>query len=204
MSQVLIDGAADARHRVLLAHGAGAGMEHAVMAALAVGLADQHIQVVRFEFPFMQKSRLDGRRRPPDRAPVLLAHWQAMATEFAHPRLFLAGKSLGGRMASLVADELQPAGLIMLGFPFSPPKKPEQYRGAHLATLLTPSLLIQGERDAFGNKEALARYKLSANIETRWVTDGDHSFSPRKASGTTLDHNIAAIVAAMRSFILAR
>lgn len=204
MSQVRVDGAAEAPNRVLLAHGAGAGMEHAVMASLALGLADEQIQVIRFEFPFMQKTRADGRRRPPDRAEVLLAHWQAMAREFAHLRLFLGGKSLGGRMASLVADELQPTGLIMLGFPFTPPKKPEQYRGAHLASLATPALLVQGERDAFGTQEAVLGYELSVNIETMWVADGDHSFSPRKASGTTLEHNIAAIVATMRSFILAR
>lgn len=212
MSQVLINGAADAPNRVLLAHGAGAGMEHSVMASIAEGLADARIQVVRFEFPFMQKTRLDGRRRPPDRTPALIASWQEMVREFAHPRLFLAGKSLGGRMASLVVDELRvelgaealsPAGLIMLGFPFTPPNKPAQFRGDHLATLTTPSLLVQGERDAFGNKDAVLGYTLSPNIQTMWVTDGDHSFSPRKASGSTLNNNIAAIVATMRSFILA-
>ncbi|MGO4998197.1 alpha/beta family hydrolase [Oceanisphaera sp. W20_SRM_FM3] len=212
MSQVLINGANDAPNRVLFAHGAGAGMDNAVMASLAVGLADAHIQVIRFEFPFMQKTRADGRRRPPDRAPALIACWQEMMHEFAHPRLFLAGKSLGGRMASLVVNEreneletdaLSPAGLIMLGFPFTPPNKPQQYRGEHLATLTTPSLLVQGERDAFGNKETVLGYALSPKIQTMWVTDGDHSFSPRKASGTSLDNNIAAIVATIRSFILA-
>lgn len=211
MTQVLIDGASDAPHRVLLAHGAGAGMEHAVMARLAQGLADDHIQVVRFEFPFMQKTRLDGKRRPPDRAPVLLAYWQQMMEQFAHPRLFLAGKSLGGRMASLLAadlasstprDNVSLAGLIMLGFPFTPPKKPEQFRGQHLAHLTTPALLVQGERDAFGNRAALENYPLSAHIKVQWVTDGDHSFSPRKKSGTTLDNNLQDIITAMRSFIL--
>ena len=212
MSQVLINGASDAPHRLLLAHGAGAGMAHAVLASLAVGLADEHIQVIRFEFPFMQKTRLDGKRRPPDRAPALLACWREMAAEFAHPRLFLAGKSLGGRMASLIVDdltveqettELGPKGLIMLGFPFSPPNKPEQFRGAHLASLRTPALLVQGERDNFGNKAAVANYELSSQIETLWVRDGCHSFSPRKKSGTTLDNNLADIISAMRSFILA-
>ncbi|WP_319781727.1 alpha/beta family hydrolase [Oceanisphaera sp. IT1-181] len=219
MKNVIINGADDAPNRVLLAHGAGAGMEHAVMASLAKGLADKHIQVIRFEFPFMQKTRLDGRRRPPDRAPALLACWQDMAAQFAHPRLFLAGKSLGGRMASLVVDKLradelrmneleaeEPAakGLILLGFPFTPPNKPEQFRGEHLANLMTPTLLIQGERDNFGNKAAVQNYDLSPQIQTMWVTDGDHSFSPRKASGTNLDQNLSAIVAAMRSFILER
>ena len=203
MTRILSNGAHDAPNRILLAHGAGAGMEHAVMESLALGLADARIQVIRFEFPFMQKTRLDGRRRPPDREPALLACWREMAAEFAHPRLFLAGKSMGGRMASLVADELAPTGLILLGFPFTPPGKPDRFRGQHLATLATPSLLVQGERDNFGNKEAVLSYDLAPQMHTLWVKDGDHGFSPRKASGTTLERNLSAIVAGMRSFILA-
>lgn len=219
MNNVIINGADNAPNRVLLAHGAGAGMEHAVMASLAIGLADEHIQVIRFEFPFMHKTRQDGRRRPPDRVPALLACWQDMAVQFAHPRLFLAGKSLGGRMASLMVDGLKmdelaadplatdesaAKGLILLGFPFTPPNKPAQFRGEHLASLMTPTLLVQGERDNFGNKAAVQNYDLSSQIQTMWVTDGDHSFSPRKASGTNLEQNLSAIVAAMRSFILER
>ncbi|MBL1378325.1 alpha/beta fold hydrolase [Zobellella iuensis] len=204
MNKVLIDGPDNADHRVLLAHGAGAGMEHEVMRRLAEGLADAEIQVIRFEFPYMQKTRDDGRKRPPDREPVLLACWREMAAEFAHPGLFLAGKSMGGRMASLVADELAPEGLVLLGFPFHPPGKPERFRGQHLATIVTPTLLVQGERDTFGNREAVAGYDLAEGVETLWVNDGDHSFSPRKASGFTLERNLATVVAGMRRFVLAR
>jgi uncharacterized protein len=204
MSHVLINGADDAPNRVLLTHGAGAGMEHSVMNSLALGLSDEQIQVIRFEFPFMQKTRADGRKRPPDREPALLDCWREMAAEFAHPRLFLAGKSMGGRMASLVADELAPTGLILLGFPFTPPGKPDRFRGQHLATLATPTLLVQGERDNFGNREAVAAYDLAPGVNTLWVKDGDHGFSPRKSSGTTLERNLTAIVAGMRRFVLAR
>ncbi|GHA24407.1 alpha/beta fold hydrolase [Oceanisphaera arctica] len=203
MSHVLINGADNAPNRVLLTHGAGAGMEHSVMNSLALGLADEQIQVIRFEFPFMQKTRADGRKRPPDREPALLNCWREMAAEFAHPRLFLAGKSMGGRMASLVADELAPAGLVLLGFPFTPPGKPDRFRGQHLATLATPTLLAQGERDNFGNRAAVAAYDLAPGVNTQWVKDGDHGFSPRKSSGTTLERNLAAIVAGMRRFVLA-
>ncbi|WP_107851359.1 alpha/beta fold hydrolase [Oceanimonas marisflavi] len=199
--KILKNGPDSAASRVLLAHGAGAGMEHAVMQALAEGLAGDDIQVVRFEFPYMQKTRADGRRRPPDREPVLLDCWRQLAGEFAHPRLFLAGKSMGGRMASLVADELAPAGLILLGFPFHPPGKPERFRGQHLATIKTPTLLLQGERDTFGNREAVADYDLADTVTTRWITDGDHGFKPRKASGATLERNLAQVVASMRNFI---
>ncbi|WMC11424.1 alpha/beta fold hydrolase [Oceanimonas pelagia] len=190
-----------ASRRVLLAHGAGAGMEHAVMQALAEGLAGDDIQVVRFEFPYMQKTRADGRRRPPDREPVLLECWRQLARECAHPRLFLAGKSMGGRMASLVADELAPAGLILLGFPFHPPGKPERFRGQHLASIRTPTLLLQGERDSFGSREAVENYDLAESVQTCWVTDGDHGFTPRKASGVTLERNLAYVCERMRSFI---
>ncbi|WP_116472352.1 alpha/beta fold hydrolase [Zobellella maritima] len=204
MTKILTNGNAQAPNRVLLAHGAGAGMDHSVMTALAEGLADEQIQVVRFEFPYMQKTRSDGRKRPPDREPVLLAHWRGLAAEFAHPRLFLAGKSMGGRMASLVADELAPKGLILLGFPFHPPGKPERFRGQHLATMATPTLLLQGERDTFGNRQDVANVDLSEAVQPCWVNDGDHSFMPRKSSGFTLEQNLEAIVARMRSFILAQ
>ncbi|GAA3536331.1 alpha/beta fold hydrolase [Zobellella aerophila] len=204
MTQILINGDAQAPNRVLLAHGAGAGMDHAVMVALAEGLGDEHIQVVRFEFPYMQKTREDGRKRPPDRESVLLAHWRALAAEFAHPRLFLAGKSMGGRMASLVADELAPKGLILLGFPFHPPGKPERFRGQHLATMATPTLLLQGERDTFGNRQDVANVDLAETVQPCWVNDGDHSFMPRKSSGFTQEQNLTAVVARMRSFILAQ
>ncbi|MDP5290767.1 alpha/beta fold hydrolase [Oceanimonas sp. CHS3-5] len=199
--RILKNGPDTAAARVLLAHGAGAGMEHQVMQALAEGLAGEDIQVVRFEFPYMQKTRADGRRRPPDREPVLLDCWRSLAAEFAHPKLFLAGKSMGGRMASLVADELQPAGLMLLGFPFYPPGKPERFRGQHLASIATPTLLLQGERDTFGNREAVASFDLADTVDTCWVTDGDHGFKPRKASGTTLERNLAQVCQRMRNFI---
>ena len=202
MIPVLKNGADSAPFRLLLTHGAGAGMTHPVMEHLALGLADGQLQVIRFEFPFMQQIRTTGRRRPPDRAPKLMDYWRTVATEFAHPRLYLAGKSLGGRMASLVADELSPQGLILLGFPFVPPANPQQYRGDHLATLATPTLLLQGERDRFGNKEQVANYALSSQITTRWVPDGCHDFKPRKSSGTSHEANLDLMVAAMKEFII--
>lgn len=204
MTSILTNGNEQADNRVLLAHGAGAGMEHAVMTALAEGLGGEQIQVIRFEFPYMQKTRQDGRRRPPDREPVLLAYWRELAAEFAHPRLFLAGKSMGGRMASLVADELSPKGLILLGFPFYPPGRPERFRGQHLASIATPTLLLQGERDTFGNRQAVANMDLAETVQPCWVPDGDHGFNPRKSSGRSLELNLSEMVARMRSFILAQ
>ncbi len=124
MHEVIREGAVDAPVRILLAHGAGAGMEHAFLAELSRLLAGPDIEVVRFNFPYMSKRALDGKRRPPDRQPVLLDHWREMVREFAHPRLFLAGKSMGGRMAAEISDEIycemNAAGLLILGYPFHP------------------------------------------------------------------------------------
>ncbi|MGO4839973.1 alpha/beta family hydrolase, partial [Rhizobiaceae sp. 2RAB30] len=108
--------------------------------------------------------------------------------------LIIGGKSMGGRVASMVADELHAtgriAGLLCLGYPFHPPAKPEQLRTKHLADLRTPTLIGQGSRDEFGTRDEVAGYKLSDSIEILWLEDGDHDLKPRKAvSGfTAADH----------------
>ena len=120
------EGSADAEWTVILAHGAGQGMGSEFMAYFAKGLAGQGFRVVRFEFPYMRASGLDGKRRPPNREPVLRAVWQQAIEALVRDgvfreRLCIGGKSLGGRIASLVADDERPAGLICLGYPFHSP-----------------------------------------------------------------------------------
>lgn len=115
--------------------------------------------------------------------------------------IYIGGKSMGGRMASLVADELGVAGLICLGYPFHPPGKPDKLRTAHLAGLQTPTLICQGERDTFGQRAEVAGYDLSSAINFEWLPDGDHSFKPRKRSGFTEADNLAAAAAACAAFI---
>ncbi|MFM4718309.1 alpha/beta family hydrolase [Aeromonas bivalvium] len=201
MPDLIREGAADAPMRILLAHGAGAGMEHSFLAELSRLLAGPEIEVVRFNFPYMSKRAQDGRRRPPDRQPVLLDHWRQMVQQFAHPRLYLAGKSMGGRMAAEIADEVNAAGLLVLGYPFHPPAKPDAWRGEVLKTIATPTLLLQGERDSFGSRLDLADFPFCARVDVRWLTDGDHGFKPRKASGLTESDNLAQAAAHIRAFI---
>lgn len=194
-------GASDAPVRILLAHGAGAGMEHAFLAELSRLLAGPDIEVVRFNFPYMSKRAQDGKRRPPDRQPVLLAHWREMVQQFAHPRLFLAGKSMGGRMAAEICDEMNAAGLLILGYPFHPPAKPDSWRGEVLKQIKTPTLLLQGERDTFGSRAELADFPFSPAVSVHWLTDGDHGFKPRKASGVSEQENLQQAADQMRRFI---
>jgi uncharacterized protein len=112
----------------------------------------------------------------------------------AKGRLIIGGKSMGGRVASMIADDLYAAGriagLLCLGYPFHPPEKPTQLRTAHLADLKTPTLIVQGTRDPFGTRDEVAAYNLSQAIALLWLEDGDHDLKPRKSiSGfTAADH----------------
>ena len=195
------DGPAAAPLTLALAHGAGAPMDSAFMNVMAEGVAARGFRVVRFEFPYMAERRATGRKRPPNPARVLLQTWQAVIGHLGAPHLVIGGKSMGGRMASMVADEAGVAGLVCLGYPFHPPGRPEKLRVEHLAGLATPTLICQGTRDTLGNREEVAGYPLSAAIRLCWLEDGDHGFRPRKASGLTEDGNLARAVDAVAGFM---
>jgi predicted alpha/beta-hydrolase family hydrolase len=187
---------------LVLAHGAGAPMDSPFMDTIADGLGKGGIHVVRFEFPYMARRRKEGRGGAPDREPALLARWrEVVAALGGGSGLFIGGKSLGGRMASLVADELGVRGLVCLGYPFHPPGKPERTRTTHLGAIRTPTLIVQGERDPFGTVDEVADYTLSPAIRLAWLTDGDHSFVPRKKAGVTEADNLAQAVALVRDFL---
>jgi hypothetical protein len=187
--ELLIDGPADATRTVALAHGAGAGMHTPFMATFAAGLAAKGLRLVRFEFPYMNERRRSGKRRPPDREPILRETWLAVIAQLGAKGLFIGGKSLGGRIASLVADDAGVAGLVCLGYPFHPAGQPEKLRIEHLLRLSVPTLIIQGERDALGNRDEVLSYNLPQGIQLKWLPDGDHSFKPRKSSGRTEAEN---------------
>ncbi len=170
------------------------------MAAFAEGLAARGYRVARFEFPYMAERRTSGRRRPPDRAPVLIGTWKAVIAELGPRNLIIGGKSLGGRVASMVADEAGVRGLVCLGYPFhAPGRQADEKRLAHIAGLATPALILQGSRDALGSAADVAAYALSPMVRVHWLEDGDHGFAPRQASGRTergnWDEGIDAVAA---------
>lgn len=199
--ELLRNGPSDAPATLALAHGAGAPMDSPFMERLATGLAGDGLQVVRFEFPYMQRRRADGGRRPPDKAPALKAAWREVAATLAVDCLVVGGKSMGGRVASMVADDVGASGLVCFGYPFHPPGKPERLRTDHLASIRTPTLIVQGSRDRFGTPDEVAGYDLAASIEMCWIEDGDHSLEPRKRSGRTSEQNLAAAGDAAARFI---
>jgi|688.fasta_scaffold104006_2 predicted alpha/beta-hydrolase family hydrolase len=202
----LIDGPLEAPATLLLAHGAGAPMDSAFMASIATGLALRGWRVVRFEFPYMAQRRTDGKQRAPDRLARLLEAFREQALALVgHGPLVIGGKSMGGRIASLLVDDLAVHGAVRgclcLGYPFHPPGKPEQLRTAHLETLQTRTLILQGERDSFGKRGEVEGYTLSPAIEVQWIKAGDHSFKPTRSAGHSEADNWQAAVQAADQFM---
>lgn len=199
----LVDGPKSAKRTFIFAHGAGGAMDTPWMTRVARGLAEHGIRVVRFEFPYMAARRRGGKRGAPDREPVLLDAWrEAVAAQGDPKSIAIGGKSMGGRMASMVADELQIAALVCFGYPFHPPGQPAKTRTAHLKTLKTPALILQGERDPFGTRDDVKGYDLSKRIRIEWLPDGDHSLKPRASSGVTEAQNLEQAVSSAAKFML--
>jgi len=199
----LFDGPADASHVYVFAHGAGAPMDHRWMNTVASGIAASGIRVARFEFPYMAGRRSGGPRRAPDRPAVLLDSYRAAVQALRGEAAVIAigGKSMGGRIATMIADEVGIAGTVCFGYPFHPLGRPTQTRTAHLATMRTPTLVLQGERDGMGARDDVAGYDLAPAIRVHWLTDGDHSLKPRAASGRTERANLDEAVSVACEFI---
>ncbi|RED49699.1 alpha/beta family hydrolase [Aestuariispira insulae] len=200
--ELLKNGPENARYQLVLAHGAGAGMDTPFMNQIAEGLAERDVAVTRFEFPYMAARRVDGKKRPPDRAPKLLECWREVLQELGGAdKLFIGGKSMGGRMASLIATELPVLGVVCLGYPFHPPGKPEKLRIEHFSDLKSKTLICQGERDPFGGRDAVEAMNLPQDVILRWLPDGDHGLKPRKKSGHTEDGNLSQAVLEICAFM---
>jgi predicted alpha/beta-hydrolase family hydrolase len=202
--EFLIDGPEGAAATFLFAHGAGAPMDSTFMKRVAAGIAARGVRVVRFEFPYMGRRRSEGRRGAPDREPILRARWTEVVERFGGgSQVAVGGKSLGGRIASMIAEEVGARALVCFGYPFHPPGQPGRLRTQHLQTLRTPALVLQGTRDPFGVPEEVAGYGLSSSIRVEWIEHGDHSLKPPARSGRTEAENIERAIAAAAEFILA-
>lgn len=200
-SNYLTDGPGDAPLTLVLAHGAGAPMDSDWMNSITAKIAASGYGVVRFEFPYMAERRETGMKRPPNPARVLLQTWMDVIDDLGPERLVIGGKSMGGRIASMVADAARVRGLVCLGYPFHPPGRPDKLRTEHLAALRTPTLICQGERDSFGTVDEVPGFGLSKSITLHWAPDGDHGLKPRKKSGFTEEANMNDAVSVITKFM---
>jgi len=202
----IIEGNQSATRLLILAHGAGAGMRHEFMQMLAQNLAAKDLCVLRFNFSYMQAIEQTGKRRPPEPVSQLIMQYAAVLDKFSndYSQIFLAGKSMGGRVATLLAQQALPGkvkGILVYGFPFHPPKKQQPFKGAHLSIVKLPHLILQGERDPMGNRESLKAVSLDDKVQLSWLPDGDHSFVPRKRSGVSFAQNMSTTTQASMDFI---
>jgi len=214
------DGVPPAGVTIVLAHGAGAGMTHPFLVGCASGLAARGVDAITFNFPYMER-----RAKAPNKAPQLEACYRTLIATLADRgwlagrRLVIGGKSMGGRMATMVAAGADAgtepvahpiAGVVALGYPLHPPGRPEQLRVAHFATLRTPLLVVQGTRDDFGSPDELATHlsRLGARATIHPIDRGDHSFKvpglPRGTQGSVLEGILDTVAAWCRALPDAR
>lgn len=190
----------------VFAHGAGAPLDSDFMESVTQGLINNGIRVARFNFEYMQQRVETGSRRPPQRAPALVEQFHNVLKQLDQP-VVIGGKSMGGRMASLLACETQLAGhhfikgIACLGYPFHPQGKPEKLRIDHLFDIKQPLAIIQGCRDKLGNQEEIQSYSLPKTINWCWLADGDHDFKPRIKSGYNQQQHITQAVNYLCDFI---
>lgn len=208
---VLVDTTKKPSARLLLAHGAGAPMDSIFMNEIAAAVALRGVEVVRFEFPYMASRRENGKRRPPDRMETLLTHFDKIIQCYSRDALplFIGGKSMGGRVASMWAAERMKVesaqdhcrGVVCLGYPFHPPNKPENLRIAHLSECRIPLLIVQGERDPLGSRAEVESYTLAGPLTFCWLTSGDHDLKPLRRSGYTHQQHIESAADAVTAFV---
>ena len=190
----------------VFAHGAGAAMNSDFMECIATGLAMQNIRVARFNFHYMQQAVTSGKRRPPERAPQLIMQFETLLVQINAPCV-IGGKSMGGRMASLLAAKLVTGratnikGVACLGFPFHPAGTPEKLRTDHFDDVGLPQLIIQGTRDPLGSQSDVDGYSLPKCIQWLWLDDGDHNLKPRIKSGFNYEQHLQKTIVHLANFV---
>ena len=193
---------------LLLAHGAGAAMDSPFMTKLAAALASEGVVVARFEFAYMAGRRTGGSKRPPPRADKLIGEFQtalqALMSASDGP-ILIGGKSMGGRVAAMLAGGAslpgRVKGVCCFGYPFHPTGKADaDWRMEPLQEAKRPVLICQGDRDPFGSRAELDEISLPEQISLTYLEDGNHDFGPRGKSPATLDGNIAEAAKAVAGF----
>ncbi len=191
----------------IFAHGAGADKSHQYLETVTELLNAENINVVRFNFPYMDKRLQDGKKYPPNRMPILIPCYQQALDHYTQRNtnelpMFIGGKSMGSRVAAtLAADNQDIKGVICIGYPFHPQKKPENLRLEPLQETKYPVLILQGDRDSLGSRKEIEAYDISPLCQISFYEDGDHDLKPRVKSGHTHAQHIENAVKRAARFI---
>jgi len=210
MATEIVNDVASPIAQVVFAHGAGADMHHEFMEQVTLLLNEADINVLRFNFPYMDKRIEFGKRYPPDRMPTLIECYQSIVNHLVSEQkstlpLFIGGKSMGSRVAVTLAENTEIStyiqGVFCLGYPFHPAKKVDKLRLEPLQLTNSPVLIVQGERDTLGSKDEISDYDISPLCQCVFLPDGDHSLKPRVKSGFTHQQHIERAVFEIIQFI---
>ena len=200
--EILFDGPEEADVTVLLAHGAGVAMDAPFMKTFAEGIAKGGHRVARFEFPYMQRQRVERKRFPPNNAAILIERYLAVVGALGGgARLVIGGKSLGGRIATMIANQVGAKGVVCLGYPFHPTDKPDSVRIEYLQNIAAPTLILQGAEDPFGAPDEVADYDLPGNVKITWLDGGDHHLTTDGEDGASDAENWAEGASAISQFV---
>ena len=202
----IVDGRHDAQATVLLAHGAGASMDSPAMNTLVAALTGAGLRIARFEFAYMA-ARRTGQRKPPPKAEMLIPEFgEAVRNLDWTGQLIIGGKSMGGRVTSMIADDLHAAdmiaGLLCLGYPFHPPGKPGQLRTRPSGRPCDAGTHLPGNAGPVRDAQRRRRLLAVSQIEMLWIEDGDHDLRPRKAvAGVSFEQSITEMAAKVRDWV---
>jgi predicted alpha/beta-hydrolase family hydrolase len=191
----------------LLAHGAGRGAASPFLETIAQGIVKAGVRVVRFNFPYMERMLQTGKRKSPNSGNVLRKCFSDVVSHCIEQEqvpskyIIVAGKSMGARAATMIADRHQVAGAVCLSYPFHPPRKPEPLRITHLQRINTPTLICQGERDPNGRREEVEQYSLSKSVQFHWIANADNKFKTPVISGPSQQENLTDVIKAVTRFI---
>jgi hypothetical protein len=198
----IINGKKSSKHTIILAHSAGESMSSEFMNYFSENLSDIGFYCIRFQFPFMTKQVKEEKKYPPDKLQILVNTWNSVLKIFDRKKIIIGGKSMGGRVATLIADSQNVNGVIALGYPFISTTGNIKNRIEHLKNIKTPTLICQGENDKLGKKEFIDKLQLSKNIKLHWIKESNHSLVPLKRSGKTSKECWNECIIEIKNFVI--
>ena len=199
--EFITEGKESSPDTIILAHSSGEPMNSEFMNYFSKHLSELGFFCIRFQFPYMTKQIIEGRKKPPDKIDSLIKSWCIAINHINKNNIIIGGKSMGGRIATLIANKVNPKGIVVLGYPFFNPKGKTKNRTEHLKNINIPTLICQGENDTLGKRPQVEKLHLSKKINLHWIESANHSLIPLKRTGKTRNQSWDECIIAINKFI---